>query len=79
MELIKLIWDFRGPDAARIATHHAKHLTEFIQAENLPNSKSGTESHSELHHSAFMITEGSRLQDLRERLKPHRGQLYTGT
>ncbi|WP_321160796.1 hypothetical protein [Aureitalea sp. L0-47] len=77
MELIKLIWDFRGPNASHIAVHHAKHLDEFIHSEKIPNSKTGTEAHSEMYHSAFMITERSRMQDLRDRLKPHRGQVYS--
>ncbi|MBT8262865.1 MAG: hypothetical protein KJO05_08585 [Bacteroidia bacterium] len=77
MELIKLIWDFRGPNAAAIAKHHAIHLNEFIHSEKLQNSMSGTESISEMHHIAFMITEKELMQSLRERLKPNRGQLYT--
>jgi hypothetical protein len=77
MELIKLIWDFRGPNASNIAEHHAKHLNEYIQSEKIPNSTTGTEAHSEMYHSAFMITERSRMQELRERLKPHRGQVYS--
>jgi hypothetical protein len=78
MELIKLIWDFRGPNAAAIAKHHAKHLTEFIQLEQLPNSHSGTEALTDMHHIAFMITEKHRMNEMRERLKPQRGQLYSG-
>lgn len=78
MELIKLIWDFRGPNAAAIAKHHAKHLTEFIQLEQLPNSRSGTEALTDMHHIAFMITEKHRMKEMRERLKPQRGQLYSG-
>ncbi len=77
MELIKLIWDFRGPDAPAIAKHHAKHLTEFIKLEQIPNSRSGTESISQMHHIAFMITEKHRMQEMRARLKPQRGQLYS--
>ena len=77
MELIKLIWDFRGPNAARIAEHHAKHLDEFIQTESIPSSSTGIEAHSDMFHSAYMITERERMQDLRDRLKPHRGQVYS--
>ena len=77
MELIKLIWDFRGPNARPTATHHAKHLNEFIRAESLEHSMSGTESISDMHHIAFLITEKKMMQSLRERLKPNRGQLYS--
>jgi hypothetical protein len=77
MELIKLIWDFRGPNAAQIAKHHAIHLNEFIDSEKLENSMSGTESISDMYHIAFLITEKKMMQELRERLKPNRGQLYS--
>ena len=32
---IKLIWDFRGQEAQKIAEHHAIHLEEFAVKENL--------------------------------------------
>ena len=35
MEKIKLIWNFRGPDAAKIAEHHEIHLKEYIQIEKI--------------------------------------------
>ena len=33
---IKLLWDFRGPDALETAKHHTIHLKEFAAIENLP-------------------------------------------
>ena len=33
MRNLKLIWDFRGPEALRIAQHHEIHLKEYIQQE----------------------------------------------
>ena len=32
---IKLIWDFKGDDAAQVAQHHIVHLKEFSVKENL--------------------------------------------
>ena len=29
---LKLIWDFRGPDAKHIAEHHAIHLREYVES-----------------------------------------------
>ena len=32
---IKLLWDFRGPDAKKTAKHHTIHLKDFARVENL--------------------------------------------
>lgn len=76
MNRIKLIWDFRGPNAEPIAAHHVVHLGEFALAEGLENAICETEKISEMHHIAFMIIGEEYMADLRERLKPNRGQKY---
>ena len=76
MERVKLIWDFRGANAISIAEHHAKHLAEFAKIEKLEHCMSGVERLSESHHTAFLVVEKTWMNTLRERLKPHRGQLY---
>ena len=76
MERVKLIWDFRGPNAGPIAQHHCIHLREFVQAENLEHSFCEVEKQTEMHHIAYMVVPKAHMQDLRERLKPNRGQLY---
>ncbi|MDX1462754.1 MAG: hypothetical protein R3359_06825 [Marinirhabdus sp.] len=76
MERVKLIWDFRGPNAAPIAEHHAVHLKEFAVAESLQNTLCATEKITEMHHVAYLVVEKKCMNDLRERLKPNRGQLY---
>ena len=73
---IKLIWDFRGPNAAPIATHHAQHLAEFANSENLQDTISGQEEITPMHHIAFLVVEKELMNTLRESLKPSRGQLY---
>ncbi len=75
-ERIKLIWDFHGPNAKHIAVHHAKHLTEFAESENLKNSFTGQEVVTPMRHIAFMVVEKSLMNTLRETLKPTRGQIY---
>ncbi|MEG1198665.1 MAG: hypothetical protein RSD53_04680 [Algoriella sp.] len=35
---LKLIWDFYGPDAIPTAKHHAIHLKQYAEKENLQNS-----------------------------------------
>jgi hypothetical protein len=75
-ERVKLIWDFRGPNAQPIAAHHAKHLNEFAEAENLKHSFTGSEQITPMHHIAFLVVEKSLMNTLRETLKPTRGQIY---
>jgi len=76
MDRIKLIWDFRGPNAAPIAKHHVIHLKEFAQLEGLENTICETETLSPNHHLAFMVVGKEHMESLRERLKPNRGQIY---
>ena len=75
-ERIKLIWDFRGPNAEPIAKHHAKHLSEFAEAEKFDNAETGSEHIQGMHHIAFLIVDKEHMTSLRERLKPNRGQNY---
>ncbi len=77
MRKLKLIWDFRGSDALKIAEHHVIHLKEYIQIENLDLNITGFEAVNELHALVFMVvTEGS-MKPIRDALKPHRGEVYT--
>lgn len=73
---LKLIWDFRGPDAAKIAEHHQIHLKEYIILEKLSVNITGTEHWSDTHSIAFMVVTDSEMKPTRDALKPHRGQLY---
>ena len=73
---IKLIWDFRGPAAARTAEHHEKHLKEYIAMEALELNITGYHHVNEMHSLAFMVTNESQMITLRDALKPHRGEVY---
>lgn len=75
-ERVKLIWDFRGPNATHIAEHHVKHLIEFANSEKLKNTITGNEVITPMHHIAFLVVEKGEMQHLRETLKPTRGQFY---
>jgi hypothetical protein len=77
MRQIKLIWDFRGPDAAKIAEHHEIHLKEFIAAEKLPLDITGFEIKNEMHAVAYMVVTDENMIAVRDALKPHRGEIYT--
>jgi len=76
MRQIKLIWDFRGPDAAITAEHHEVHLKEYIAIEKLPLNISGFEIKNEMHAIAFMVVTDEYMISVRDALKPHRGELY---
>lgn len=73
---IKLIWDFRGEAAARTAEHHELHLKEYIILQKLPLHITGFEIKSELHAIAFMVVTDDYMIQVRDALKPHRGEVY---
>jgi len=76
MRNLKLIWDFKGPDALKIAQHHQIHLKEYIQQERLPITITGTEIINEIHCIAFLVVSEDLMKPIRDALKPHRGQVY---
>ncbi len=76
MRKLKLIWDFRGPDADKIAQHHEKHLKEYIFAEKLNISITGSEVLNDTHSTAFLVVDEDQMKPIRDALKPHRGQIY---
>ena len=73
---IKLIWDFRGEAAAKTAEHHEIHLKEYIAMEKLPITISGFEIKNEMHAIAFMVVTDENMIQVRDALKPHRGELF---
>ena len=78
MRNLKLIWDFYGVDAYRTAEHHEIHLKEYIKIEQLDITITGYENLSEAHAIAFLVVNESVMSAIRDALKPHRGQVYTG-
>jgi hypothetical protein len=76
MRKLKLIWDFRGPDAHKIAEHHESHLKEYVAINTVSVDKTGVEYIHELHAIAFMVVDESDMKPIRDALKPHRGQVY---
>lgn len=77
MRQLKLIWDFRGPDALKIAEHHEIHLKDYIKIENLNLGITGFEALNELHAIAFLVVNENEMKPIRDALKPHRGQVYS--
>lgn len=73
---IKLLWDFRGPASSKTAEHHEIHLKEYIAIERLPISITGFEVLNEMYAIAFMVVTDEHMIQVRDALKPHRGELY---
>jgi len=73
---IKLIWDFRGPAAAKTAEHHEIHLKEFIAIEKLPLNITGFDALTDMHSIAYMVVTDEYMINVRDALKPHRGELF---
>lgn len=73
---IKLIWDFKGPAALKTAEHHEKHLKEFIAMEHINLNITGFKEINEMFSIAFMVVEEKEMISVRDRLKPHRGEVY---
>ncbi|WP_158975906.1 hypothetical protein [Cellulophaga sp. L1A9] len=73
---IKLIWDFRGPAAAKTAEHHVIHLKEFIATEKLQLNITDVLHLNDMYSLAFLVVEESEMLIVRDALKPHRGEIY---
>lgn len=73
---IKLIWDFKGAEAEKTAEHHVIHLKQYITAEKLDLDITGFLQLNEFHSIAFMVVNETEMIAVRDRLKPHRGEVY---
>lgn len=73
---IKLIWDFRGSVAEKTAEHHEIHLKEYLKTEQLPFTITGFEVINELHAIAYMVVSEEKMIQVRDALKPHRGEIF---
>jgi hypothetical protein len=72
---IKLIWDFRGPNAEKTAEHHCIHLNEFTAIEKLAFHDINTHKNSDFHTIAYITVNESDMLTFRDALKPHRGEV----
>ncbi|MFH4964358.1 hypothetical protein V8G69_05080 [Gaetbulibacter sp. M235] len=77
MRKLKLIWDFRGPDATKIALHHEIHLKQYIELEKLDIPLTGVETISDLYTIAYLVVDEKDMIPIRDVLKPHRGVVYS--
>lgn len=72
---IKLIWDFRGPNAEKTAEHHCIHLNEFTAIKKLLFYEIKSQKFSDFHATAYIIVNESDMPTYRDALKPHRGEV----
>ncbi len=72
---IKLLWDFRGPDAAETAKHHTVHLREFATLEGLNFYEIDVKELNPMLVTAFISVDEKDMKTYRDALKPHRGEV----
>ena len=72
---IKLLWDFRGPDALETAKHHTVHLKEFSTLENLNYHQIDIKEKNPMLVAAFITVDEKDMKIFRDALKPQRGEL----
>jgi hypothetical protein len=73
---IKLLWDFRGPASGKTAEHHEIHLKEYIAIEKLPINITGFQIFDEMYAIAYMVVTEENMIQVRDALKPHRGEVF---
>lgn len=71
---IKLIWDFRGPDAEGLAVHHEKHLAQYRDRNGMIHSDTGSNELSPKHWVAWITVAENEMIATRDALRPHRGE-----
>jgi hypothetical protein len=72
---IKMVWQFSGSDALKMADHHLIHLNEYIHRENVHVIDKGTVLVNDFSAISFIIIDNYFVQKLRVDLKPHKGFL----
>ena len=72
---IKLIWDFRGPNAQKTAEHHCIHLNEFSTLEKLSFYEINSQKISNYYTIAYITVNENDMLTFRDALKPHRGEV----
>ena len=72
---IKLIWDFRGPEALEIAKHHVIHLEEFAVKDKLFFFETNIEPINELYCIGYITVKEEDMIKYRDALMPHRGEV----
>ena len=72
---IRLIWDFYGKDAHQTALHHEVHLQDYAVDQDLENTFFSVEEIDINHWIATMHVKEEVVFEVRDALKPHRGEV----
>lgn len=75
---IKLIWDFKGPASQQTAEHYVIHLKEYVENEELKYNIVDYQQVNEMHSIVFLVVAEFEMPQVRDDLKPHRGEVYSG-
>ena len=70
--IIRIYWDFRGPDAEETAKHHLRHLEEFTAKEEIPLYGKGIANEAKEFYAAYIEVKEDRVIPVRDALKPQR-------
>ncbi|MFN6117759.1 MAG: hypothetical protein ACK46G_11640 [Flavobacteriales bacterium] len=73
MGLIRLHWDFFGPDATTTAEHFLHHLDEFCKRENISGHRHWVVPQP-VRSTAIMECDEQYLKPVRDALRPVRGE-----
>jgi len=73
MGLIRLHWDFFGPDARPTAEHFLRHLDQFCEREGVTGYTHWVREHP-ARTSAVMECDERHMEPLRNALRPVRGE-----
>lgn len=71
---VKLIWEFFGEDAEDTAKHHAVHLREYTEKQQLESFGVGTEKLADFSFIAYLIVAEDYMLTVRDTLRPKRGE-----
>lgn len=70
--MIRLIWDFFGPDSRRTAEHHGVHLREFLVREGFSSARTGLGSAGEGHGMSWCELAEADAERVASVLRPQR-------
>lgn len=70
--MIRLLWDFFGPDARRTADHHGVHLREFLAREGFTGALTGLGSAGDGHAMSWCELSEADAERVASVLRPQR-------
>ena len=75
MKKIKLIWDFKGLEATKIAEHFHVHLKEFLIRDKIIDFTSELEEIDEFYSMVNLIIDQKYVERIKNALKPKKAYL----